>query len=156
MKLDDFISVLEPGMNVVILVGAAILFVTTWEIRVKRKRALSAIHEIRSIAHIIDMHQLTKDPERLRSGHVATSTSPEMSMSPFELGRYLDYCSEMLSLTGKVAALYIQHFDDSVAIASANEVEILCTGLSRKIWQKIMLLGPVSETESESDALGVE
>ena len=28
-------------------------------------RALKAIHELRSIAHIIDMHQLTKDPERI-------------------------------------------------------------------------------------------
>ena len=43
----------------------------------------------------------------------------------------------MLSLTGKVAALYVQQFDDAVAIASASDVESLCTGLSRKIWQKI-------------------
>jgi len=46
----------------------------------------------------------------------------------------------MLSLTGKVAALYVQHFDDAVAVAAASEVESLCTGLSRKIWQKIMIL----------------
>jgi hypothetical protein len=35
----------------------------TIETRVKRRRALRAIHELRSIAHVIDMHQLTKDPE---------------------------------------------------------------------------------------------
>ena len=28
-----------------------------------RKRALAAIHELRAMAHIVDMHQLTKDPE---------------------------------------------------------------------------------------------
>jgi len=61
-------------------------------------------------------------------------------MSRFELQRYLDYCSEMLSLVGKVAAIYAQSFDDGVALASANEVESLTTGLSRKIWQKIMVL----------------
>ena len=33
-------------------------------------------------------------------------------MSEFELMRYLDYCSEMLSLTGKLAALYMQNMRD--------------------------------------------
>jgi hypothetical protein len=56
------------------------------------------------------------------------------------LGRYLDYCSEMLSLVGKLAALYVQKFDDPVALAAVNEVEDLTTGLSRKIWQKIMII----------------
>jgi hypothetical protein len=61
-------------------------------------------------------------------------------MSRFEVSRYLDYCSEMLSLTGKIAALYIQEFDDDVALAAVNEVENLTTGLSRKIWQKLMIV----------------
>jgi len=34
-------------------------------------------------------------------------------MSPFLLCRYLDYCSELLSLTGKLAALYAQSFSDT-------------------------------------------
>jgi hypothetical protein len=46
----------------------------------------------------------------------------------------------MLSLIGKLAALYVQKFDDPVALAAVNEVEELTTGLSRKIWQKIMVL----------------
>jgi len=61
-------------------------------------------------------------------------------MTSFEMNRYLDYCSEMLSLTGKVAALYIQDFDDAIALASVNDIESLATGLSRKIWQKLMIL----------------
>jgi poly-beta-hydroxyalkanoate depolymerase len=61
-------------------------------------------------------------------------------MSAYELTRYLDYCSEMLSLAGKVAALYAQNFPDAVVLAAVNEVETLTTGLSRKIWQKIMIL----------------
>jgi hypothetical protein len=46
----------------------------------------------------------------------------------------------MLSLIGKIAALYIQHFNDPVVISTVNEIEELTTGLSRKIWQKIMIL----------------
>ena len=61
-------------------------------------------------------------------------------MTDFELSRYLNYCSEMLSLIGKVAALYVQRFDDPVALSAVNEMEDLTTGLSRKIWQKIMIL----------------
>ena len=37
-------------------------------------------------------------------------------------------------------ALFALDDVDAVVIASANEVEQLCTGLSRKIWQKIMIL----------------
>ena len=46
----------------------------------------------------------------------------------------------MLSLTGKIAALYVQDFEDGVVLAAVNEVEDLTTGLSRKIWQKLMIL----------------
>ena len=61
-------------------------------------------------------------------------------MSRSELERYLDYCSEMLSLTGKLAALYAQAVNDSVVASAVNDIENLATNLSRKIWQKIMLL----------------
>jgi len=101
---------------------------------------LRAIHELRSIAHIIDMHQLTKDPDRLLMVGPDTKSSPQRTMSAFELTRYLDYCIEMLSLAGKVAALYIQHFEDPEAVSAVNDLEDLTSGLSRKIWQKIMVL----------------
>ena len=58
------VQVSEAGLNVVILLGAGILFLITTERRIKRGRALKAIHELRALAHVIDMHQLTKDPER--------------------------------------------------------------------------------------------
>jgi hypothetical protein len=67
-------------------------------------------------------------------------------MSQFELIRYLDYCTEMLSLTGKLAALYMQNMRDPVIIEAVNEIEDLTTGLSRKIWQKIMILNQKSES----------
>jgi hypothetical protein len=135
----ELIQILEAGINDVVLIGAAIFFLTTLERRIKRGRALRAIHEIRSVAHIIDMHQLTKDPERVLN-RAPLDSSPKERLSAFELNRYLDYCSEMLSLTGKIAALYVQRFEDEVALAAVNEVEHLCTGLSRKIWQKIMIV----------------
>ena len=61
-------------------------------------------------------------------------------MGSFELGRYLDYCSELLSLSAKGAAVIAQRFDDPPVLAAVNEIEALTSGLSRKIWQKLMIL----------------
>jgi hypothetical protein len=104
---------------------------------------LSALHELRSLAHIIDMHQLTKDPHRLSDfpdGGSDTPSSPARTLTRFELGRYLDYCSEMLALLGKIAALYAQTTTDAVALGAVDEIEDLTSGLSHKIWQKIVIL----------------
>ena len=140
LEVFQFVQLLESGINDVVLVGAGVFFLLTLETRIKRRRALTAIRELRAIAHIIDMHQLTKDPEWIVTPAEASTLLPERQMSRFELSRYLDYCSEMLSITGKIAALYIQDFDDDVALAAVNEVENLTTGLSRKIWQKLMIV----------------
>lgn len=138
--LSEFLQVLEAGTNNILLIGAALLFLITAERRIKQKRTLSALHELRVLAHVIDMHQLTKDPERIIGRGPRTASSPKENMTSFELTRYLNYCSEMLSLIGKIAALYVQDFDDEVAVAAVNELEDLTTALSSKIWQKIMLL----------------
>jgi hypothetical protein len=68
-------------------------------------------------------------------------------LSRFELSRYLDYCSEALALTAKVAAVYAEHFDDDVALQAVNEIEDLTNGLSRKIWQKLMILHTTAEAK---------
>jgi hypothetical protein len=86
------------------------------------------------------MHQLTKDPEQLLSQPPATASSPVRTMTRVELGRYLDYCSEMLSVTSKIAALFVERFNDPVTLSAVNEIESLTAGLSRKIWQKISML----------------
>jgi len=66
--------------------------------------------------------------------------TPGQPMAPADLSRYLDHCTDMLSLTGKIAALYVEDFHDSVALAAVNEIELLTTSMSRKIWQKLSML----------------
>jgi hypothetical protein len=152
LQAAEFIQMLEAGFSSLVLIGATMLFLVTLETRIKRVRTLRAIHELRSIAHLVDMHQLTKDPERLLRTGKATPSSPRRTMSPFELERYLDYCTEMLALTGKIAALYVEDFPDSQAVGAVNDLENLVTGLARKIWQKIMILH--SMTSQEPTATG--
>ena len=45
----------------------------------------------------------------------------------------------MLAIVGKIAALWLESLDDSVALAAVNEIEALTAGLSQKIWQKIVI-----------------
>jgi hypothetical protein len=135
-----------------------VLFLLTLEGRIKRRRMLALLHQLRSVAHIVDMHQLTKDPERLMSAHADTASSPVRTMSAPELGRYLDYCSELVSLTSKVAALMVENHGDPVVLAAVNDIETLATGLSGKIWQKITLLERVTAAErgqrEDADVMG--
>ena len=138
-SIADFLQGSEAAINEVVFIGIAAFFFLTIETRLKRRRALRAIHELRSIAHIIDMHQLTKDPERITGAAAAETVSAKRPQSPAELIRYLDYCSDLLALISKLAALYVQNFDDPVTLSAVNEVENLTNGLSRKIWQKIMI-----------------
>jgi hypothetical protein len=138
MGLSDLVQTIEAAVNDVIFFGIAVFFLLTIETRVKRRRALAMLHELRSLAHVVDMHQLTKDPERLSSTRRDDADRPRTT--GLDLARYLDFCSELLSLTSKVAALLVQHFDDGAVLAGVNEIEALTTGLSGKIWQKITMI----------------
>jgi hypothetical protein len=138
--LAEFVQLVEAATNELILLGAGIVFLATLENRRKRRRVVKATNRLRCLAHIIDAHQLTKDPDRNMQAALPTKSSPKMKLNDYELGRYLDYCSEMLALVGKLGFLYVQNYDDPVANEAVNDLEDLTTGMSRKIWQKIMIL----------------
>jgi hypothetical protein len=139
-SLAELLQGMQAAVDNLAFVDIAVFFLVTSEGRLKRRRALKALHALRSLAHIIDMHQLTKDPERLMAPGTDTPSSPRRGLTAFELLRYLDYCSELLSLVSKIAALHVSRFDDHATSAAVNEIETLASGLSRKIWQKIMIL----------------
>lgn len=154
-RLENFVQALDASLESIVFIGAAAIFLFTLELRLKRGRLLRAIHELRALAHIVDMHQLTKDPERTTGRHTDTASSPKRTMTPFELGRYLDYCSELLSLISKVGAIYVQEFSDAVALEAVDQLSNLTNGLTRNIWQKIMILenmiGPAEHVASSVD-----
>lgn len=139
LRLEDvetnvsLLQTLEAAVNLVILFGGATWFLVGLDDRLKRQRALDQLHTLRSIAHVVDMHQLTKDPHTLTSKGATT-------MNADSLTRYLDYCAEMLALIAKLAALYAERMRDPVVIDAVTEIENLTTGLSRKIWQKISIV----------------
>lgn len=151
MHLLDLLQSLESGLSMLFLLAASVVLLTGLELRRKRTRCLTALHQLRALAHVVDMHQLTKDPEHaLRPAGTAddTRSSPARMHDRYALTRYLDYCTEMLALMGKLAALYAQSFPDPEAVAAVDAIEDLTTGLSRKIWQKIMILANHPEPDT--------
>lgn len=140
LELFPMLQVVESAVNDVIFLGIAVFFLSTLETRLKRRKSLRALHQLRSLAHVIDMHQLTKDPEQLVSPACSTPSSPQRALTAFELGRYLDYCTEMLAILSKLAALHAQDLDDPEVLGAVNDIQGLTTGLSSNIWQKIVIL----------------
>ena len=137
---------MESGLGSIVFLGVAVLFLLTLEVRLKRQRASRRSTSLRAIAHVIDMHQVAKDPEGLhRSGPVSTGTTDQTTKSRFQLNRYLNYCNELLAIVSKVAALYVQDLPDASTVWAVDQIETLCSGLSQKIWQKIMVLEQIPD-----------
>jgi hypothetical protein len=131
---------IEAAINTAILAGLGLTALIRLEARIKRQRVARSLHALRSVIHVIDMHQLTKDPVTLLPGYAPTAASPARMLGAQDLSRYLDYCSEMLAVTGKLAALYAQAVSDEGVASAVNDIETLGSNLSRKIWQKITMI----------------
>ncbi len=134
---------LDAFIHIFFVIGGLLFFLVSMEDRLKRRRALGALNELRSIIHVVDMHQLTKEPGVIIGK--PTPNSPKRTLTQFELGRYLDYCSEMLSLIAKIGVLYAQALPDPVIVDAVSDLERLTSNLSQKIWSKIALLDNVSD-----------
>ena len=139
VAIGEALQSFEAGISSIAFMGAAGFFLVTAESRVKRLRAVRAMRELRVMAHLVDMHQLVKDPKDPRLTGTDTASSPKQ-MSPYEMYRYLDYCSEMLALLSKIAQLYVNDLDDRVVLDHVDGLERLTQGLSDKIWRKMAMV----------------
>ena len=141
----DIAQGMDATVNLLLLAAAGAWFVVNLEQRLKRARIHAALSELRAIAHVVDMHQLTKDPTVVLDRFTPTAASPKRRpMSEFELARYLDYCAEMQSLIAKLAALFQRANDDPEVGDEVAAVERLTSELGRKIWQKITIIGQLA------------
>jgi hypothetical protein len=136
----DWIPWVESVINDLVFAAIAVLFLWAFPERRERRTLLGLLHRLRSLAHVIDMHQLSKDPEQVSPTYTRTAESVTHGLDADQLHHYLDYCSEMLSLTAKTAALCAEHSTDEVVLETIATLETLTTELSNKIWQKISLL----------------
>lgn len=135
--LMETLQAIESVTNELIFLTVGVIFVITLENRLKKRAAIDSLHRLRSFAHVVDMHQLTKDPNFILRPE--ESTDPRFT-TPEQLMRYLDLCTDLLSINSKLAALHVQYFQNNEVLNNVSEVEMLSHELSRKIWQKIMVL----------------
>lgn len=136
----DWVPLTESVINDLVFAAIAVVFLWAFPERLERRSLLRLLHRLRSLTHVIDMHQLSKDPEQVSPSYVPTAQSVPHDLSADQLHHYLNYCSEMLSLTAKTAALCAEHSADGVVLETVSDIETLTTNLSNKIWQKISLL----------------
>jgi hypothetical protein len=134
----EWLGVVESGVNDVVFAAVAIWFLQSVPRRVERRRLLRILYQLRSLAHVTDMHQMSKHTPGER---VPEDTDlPHRVMDEASLVRYLEFCSSLLSLTSKAAALCGENTTDAVVLDTVSEIETLTANMSRKIWQKISLL----------------
>jgi hypothetical protein len=138
--ISELIQTIESTLGILFFLSTGVFFFVKLEDRIKRSRILSVVHNLRTVAHIVDMHQLTKEPEAVMMGVSPTASSPVRALNEIELRRYLDYSSELLALLSKVAALYAEGFADPVVLDAVDDLEDLTAGLIGKIWQKIVIM----------------
>lgn len=140
----DWVPLVESVINDLVFAAIAVLFLWAIPERLERRSLLRLLHRLRSFAHVIDMHQLSKDPEQISAHYEPTEESIQHGLDADQLYHYLNYCSELLSLTAKTAALCGEHTADGVVLDTVSTIETLTTELSNKIWQKISLLPATS------------
>ena len=139
----DLLPLLETAVNNLVFAGIAIFFLVAVPERMERARVLRLVHRLRSLAHVIDMHQLTKVPERLERGR---REDDGLDLTREQLAHYFDYCTEMLSLVGKAAALFAEDTTDGEVLDAVEGIETLTSDMARKVWQKIAVLQSQSGT----------
>ena len=135
----DWLPLIESAVNDIVFVAIAVVLLYSFPERVQRTDLLAKLHRLRSLAHIIDMHQLTKEPESLRDAF-AGSLDDDVDLTAEQVEYYLEYCTELLSMVSKAAALCAEESQDDIVLNTVSTIETLTMGMSRKVWQKITVL----------------
>ncbi len=126
----EILGTLDAAANLAFLTVGLMFLVYRFRVEKRREKVMRMLHRIRSLVHLLDMVQLTKNLE----------VEPKGDLSIADKIRYLDACSQAAALAGKSAALLIGEYDEPSVISAVTEIEIVCSGISQKIWAKIAVL----------------
>ena len=90
----DWVPLVESVINDLVFAAIALVFLWAFPERLERRVLLRLLHRLRSLAHVIDMHQLSKDPEQVSPNYTPTAQSVAHGLDADQLHHYLSYCSE--------------------------------------------------------------
>lgn len=143
-SLVDLAQLVESGINDVIFLSIGAFFLFRIEPWIKRRRMLLFLGRLRDLVHVTQLLQMHKDPERVvRPDDRSTEVTPELGAigtSAFLMGKYLDYCLDMLTLISAVAAFVGRDVTDKQLRDGVWEIEELCSTISAKISNKTLML----------------
>jgi len=130
----------DAGFNLLVLLAGALWFLITFENRIKRKRALESIEELREFIHVIDVTQLFYTPLVYSPDPAAARTSVTFDYT------YFLYCTQMLAVISNLAPLYTRGAAGDSILRAASEVEMLANAITAKLLSKAESVRQVSTT----------
>ena len=120
----------DAGFNLLVILAGVLWSFLTLEARIKRRKALESIEELRDFIHVIDITQLYYTPDLY---------NPNPANSPASLNidyTYLLFCTEMLTLISNLAPLYTRGAAGDSILRAVSDVEMLANAVSAKLLSK--------------------
>jgi hypothetical protein len=120
----------DAGFNLLVILAGALWTFVTLEARIKRRKALESIEELRDFIHVIDITQLYYTPDLY-------SANPGNSVSSLNIDyTYLLFCTEMLTLISNLAPLYTRGAAGDSILRAVSDIEMLANAISAKLLSK--------------------
>ncbi len=120
----------DAGFNLLALLAGGTWFLVTLEARIKRKRALESIEELREFIHVIDVTQLYYTPDLYK-----LEPAPSHGALKFD-HHYLLFCTQMLAVIGNLAPLYTRGAAGDSILRAVSDVEMLANAITAKLQSK--------------------
>ncbi len=120
----------DAGFNLLVILAGALWSFLTLEARIKRRKALGSIEQLRDFIHVIDITQLYYTPDLYYP-------NPANSLSSLNIDyTYLLFCTEMLTLISNLAPLYSRGAAGDSILRAVADVEMLANAISAKLLSK--------------------
>ncbi len=132
--ITDVFESTDAGFNLLVLLAGVLWFFITLESRIKRKKALEFIEELREFIHVIDLTQLYYTPELYDSGSANAPTQVGLDYT------YLLFCTQMFGVISNLAALYSRGGADDSILRAVSEVDMLATAVTTKLLSKVEMV----------------
>ena len=121
----DWVPLVESLINDIVFTAIAVFFLWAMPERLERRTLLDLLHRLRSLAHVVDMHQLDKDPEQARADYVPTAKSRRHRMNAEDAAPLLRLLQRARLPDRKTAALCAERTSDPVVLHTVSEIETL-------------------------------
>jgi hypothetical protein len=139
--ITELFEATDAGFNLLVILAGALWFLITLEARLKRKRALGSIEELREFIHVIDLTQLYYTPELYNPDDANSQNAWGFDYT------YLLFCTQMIGVISNLAALYTRGAAGDSVLRAASDVEMLATAVNSKLLSKVETVGRSSASK---------